>query len=193
MKSLTAWQLVGLTAVAIAPAAAMAQPKAETVTFAKDVAPILQQKCQNCHRPGSIAPMSLVTYEDARRFAPRIRARVAARVMPPWHIDKTVGIQAFQNDRSLTEAQIDTIVKWVDAGTPFGDAKDLPAPIAWPDPAAWQLQDRFGAPDLVIKSLPYSVQSRGQDKWWRPVVDAGVTEPRWVRAIEVKPSIPGRK
>ena len=169
-----------------------AQPQAPP-TFTKDVAPILQQKCQSCHRPGSIAPMSLVTYEDAQRYAPRIRARVQARVMPPWHIDKTVGIQAFQNDRSLTDAQIDTIVKWVDAGTPLGDPKDMPAPVKWPDPSVWQLAERFGPPDQVIKSQPYSVNATGQDKWWRPVVETGVTEPRWVRAIEVKPSIAGRK
>ena len=184
------------TAVAIlflAGSTAGAQPQEPPVTFAKHVAPILQQKCQNCHRPGSIAPISLMTYEEAQRYAPRIRARVQSRVMPPWHIDKTVGIQAFQNDRSLTDAQIDTIVKWVDAGTPFGDAKDLPAPVKWPDPSVWQLAERFGQPDMVIKSLPYSVNATGQDKWWRPVVETGVTEPRWVRAIEVKPSLGGRK
>ena len=171
---------------------AIAQPQ-EQITYAKHVAPIIQQKCQNCHRPGSIAPIPLMTYEDAQRYAPRIRTRVQARVMPPWHIDKTVGIQAFQNDRSLSDAQIDTIVRWVDAGAPMGDAKDLPVPTKWPDPSVWQLADKYGPPDQVVKSQPYSVAARGQDKWWRPVVETGVTEPRWVRAIEVKPSIPGRK
>jgi hypothetical protein len=190
MERSTAWQLGGL--MVLAASGAGAQPQAPP-TFAKDVAPILQQKCQSCHRPGSIAPMSLLTYEDAQKYAPRIRARVAARVMPPWHIDRTVGIQAFQNDRSLTDAQIDTIVKWVDAGTPLGDPKDMPAPVKWPDPSVWQLAERFGPPDAVIKSEPYSVNATGQDKWWRPVVETGVTEPRWVRAIEVKPSIAGRK
>ena len=164
------------------------------VTFTKDVAPILQQKCQVCHRPGSIAPMSLMTYEDVRRRATMIRSRVQARTMPPWHIDRTVGIQDFKNDRSLSDEQIATIVRWMDAGMPQGEAKDLPPTPTWPDPSVWQLSERFGQPDLVIKSTPFTIEPQGQDKWWRPVVETGLTEPRWVRAIEVKPSHPnGRK
>ena len=95
----------------------------QEVTYARDVAPILQQKCQICHQPNSVAPMSLLTYEQARLFAPLIKVKVAARVMPPWHINRTVGIQDFQNDRGLTDEQIETIVSWVDAGAPFGDEK----------------------------------------------------------------------
>ncbi len=98
-------------------------------TFTKDVVPILQAKCQVCHQPHSIAPMSLLTYDQARKYASRIKARVVARIMPPWHIDKTVGIQAFKNDRSLSDAQIATIARWVDAGAPEGDPKDMP-PVA---------------------------------------------------------------
>jgi hypothetical protein len=161
------------------------------VTFARDVAPILQQKCQVCHRPGSIAPMSLLTYEDVLEHTLLIKRRLLAREMPPWHIDKTVGIREFKNDRSLTDEQINTIVRWIDAGAPLGNPKDLPPPVRWPDPAAWQLAGRFGAPDLVIKSKPYTIQATGQDKWWRPTVETGLTEPRWVRAIEIKPSLPG--
>jgi hypothetical protein len=161
------------------------------VTYAKDVAPILQAKCQVCHQPNSIAPMSLLTYEEAKRFAPLIKARVAARTMPPWHIDKSIGIREFKNDRSLSDAQIQTLVNWVDAGAPMGDPRDLPPPVDWPDPTSWQLSREFGAPDLIVKSKPYTVKPFGQDKWWRPVVETGLTEPRWVRAIEVKPSSPG--
>jgi hypothetical protein len=164
------------------------------VTFAKDIAPILQQKCQVCHRPGSIAPMSLLTYEDAKKYSTMIKSRVTARTMPPWHIDKTVGIQEFKNDRSLSDEQIDAIVQWVDAGAPLGDEKDMPAPVTWPDPTTWQLAEKFGQPDLIVKSAPYTVAKAGQDKWWRPLTETGVTEPRWVRAIEVKPSHPnGRR
>ncbi len=111
--------------------------------------------------------------------------------MPPWHIDKTVGIRKFKNDRSLSEQQIETIVRWIDGGTPLGDPKDLPPPVTWPDEAAWGLGERFGAPDLIVRSTPYTVPASGQDKWWRPLVETGVTEPRWVRAIEIKPSLPG--
>ncbi len=164
------------------------------VTYARDVAPILQAKCQVCHQPNSIAPMSLLTYEEAKQFAPLIKTRVQSRTMPPWHIDKGVGIQEFKNDRSLTDGQIETIVRWVDAGTPAGDPADMPPPVDWPDPTQWQLASQFGEPDLIVRSEPYSVMAQGQDKWWRPEVETGLTEARWVRAIEVKPSFPaGRK
>src|SRR5215510_7739111 len=114
-------------------AAAPAETTAPTPTFTKDVAPIFQSKCEACHRPDSIAPMSLRTFEEVRPWARSIRARVASRQMPPWHIDKTVGIQHFENDRSLSDQQIDTIVRWVDAGAPKGDPKDMPAPVKWND------------------------------------------------------------
>jgi len=163
-------------------------------TFARDIVPIFQAKCQVCHQPNSIAPMSLLTYEDAKKYASRIRARVVARVMPPWHIDKTVGIQAFKNDRGLSDAQIETISRWVDAGAPPGDPKDMPPAVKFPDPNRWQLSDTFGPPDLVIRSKPFTMPASGEDKWFRPVVETGLTDARWVRAIEVRPSYPdGRK
>src|SRR2546423_7477040 len=103
------------------PAAIAAQQAAteRPVTFAKDVAPILQQNCQVCHRPGSMAPMSLLTYDDARPWAKSIKQKVVAREMPPWFIDKNVGVQHFSNDRSLTDEEIATLVAWVDAGAPL--------------------------------------------------------------------------
>src|SRR5215469_5084119 len=104
----------------------------KNVTFAKDIAPIFQAKCEECHRPGTAAPMSLVTYEQVRPWAKSIRQRVLTRQMPPWHIDKNVGIQEFANDRSLSDDQISMIVSWVDAGAPMGDVKDMPAPKTWP-------------------------------------------------------------
>ena len=158
------------------------------VTYATDVAPILQRKCQECHQPGSIAPMSLLTYDDAVAVSDEIRHKVSERMMPPWHIDKTVGIQEFKNDRSLTDAEIETIVHWVDDGTPLGNPADLPAPRKFADPNRWQLADTFGVqPDLVVRSTPYTLAAHTQDKWFRPTVQTGITEPRWVRAIEVKP------
>src|SRR6516162_593646 len=108
-------------------------------TFARDVAPIFQEKCQECHRTGTAAPMSLVSYEEARPWAKSIRQRVITRNMPPWHLDKTVGIQEFQNDRSLSESQIATIVRWVDSGAPAGDPKDMPPAKTFPDEESWQL------------------------------------------------------
>jgi len=170
--------------------AALAQTGGEQITFAKHVAPILQEKCQVCHQPNSVAPMSLLTYDDALPYAQLMKAKVSARVMPPWHLDRSVGIQKYQNDRGLTDAQIETIVRWVDGGTPFGDESDLPPPREFPDPNRWQLGDRFGEPDMIVKSDPYTLPAETQDKWFRPVVETGLTEPRWVRAIEMKPSYP---
>src|ERR1700741_2070136 len=103
-----------------------ASPAAAPVTFTKDIAPILQKSCQNCHRPGAVAPMSLLTYQDARPWARSIKAKVVAREMPPWYIDRHIGITKFKDDPSLTDAEIATIVKWVDGGAPAGSASDMP-------------------------------------------------------------------
>jgi hypothetical protein len=139
--------------------------------------------------------MSLVTYEDVRPWIRSIRNRVATRQMPPWHIDKTVGIQEFKNDRSLSDEQMATVVRWIEAGAPRGNASDLPPARQWPDEQGWELAKMFGGPpDLVIKSTPYTMPARAQDAWWRPIVETGLTEPRWVRAIEIRPSsVPGRR
>jgi mono/diheme cytochrome c family protein len=189
---------VGVSAltVAVLSASQVARPAAgpRPVTFTKDVAPILQQKCQVCHQPDSIGPMPLITYEDAREYAEKIKRKVSQRLMPPWHIDRTVGIQEFKNDRSLSDDQIATLVDWVEGDTPRGDPKDMPPPARFPDPMGWQLAKEFGPPDLVIKSPPYTLAAHTQDKWFRPVSEIGLTEPRWVRAIEIKPaSMAGRR
>ena len=174
---------------------ASSQTQAGIPTFSKDVAPIFQEKCQACHRPDSIAPMSLVTYEQARPWARAIRERVITRNMPPWHLDKTVGIQHFANDRSLTDKEIDTIVQWVNGGAPQGNPKDMPPAKVWPDDSIWNFAKTFGAPpDLVVKSPLYTVPAVAVDAWFKPTVDTGLTEQRWVRAIEIRPaSVKGRK
>ena len=105
--------------------------------------------------------------------------------MPPWHINRTVGIQEFKNDASLSDEEIATIVDWVDAGTPLGDPGDMPPPVQFPDPNEWPLARMFGQPDLVVKSAPYTLAADTQDKRFRPVTDTGLTEARWVRAIEI--------
>jgi hypothetical protein len=166
----------------------------EEITYAKHIAPIFQAKCQECHQPDSIAPVSFMTYQDVLKEARSIKQKVEDRVMPPWHIDPSVGIQAFKNNRGLTDDEIDMIVSWIDAVAPFGDRADLPPPREFPDPASWQLGMQYGEPDLVVKSEPFTLAAKTQDKWFRPLVDTGLTEPRWVKAIEVKPSYPmGRK
>jgi hypothetical protein len=180
---------------AAAPGVVGAQVPANP-TFTRDVAPIFQEKCEACHRPDSIAPMPLRNYQEARPWARSIRSRVEARQMPPWHIDKTVGIQDFKNDRSLNEDQIATILKWVDQGAPQGDLKDMPAARVWPTTQVWEMAAVFGQkePDLIVRSTPWTQKAGANDTWWKPIVESGLTEPRWVRGVEVRPgTVKGRK
>ncbi len=194
----TLWRVGGVAGLVVAAAAGgAATASAQTApTFTKDVAPILQRKCEACHRPDSIAPMSLVTYQEARPWARSIKARITEHSMPPFQIDRTVGVTKFKNDESLSDAELQTIVKWVDAGAPQGDAKDMPPPVAWPDDQGWNFAKAFGqaAPDLVITSHSFTMPAQAQDAWDERVTDSGITEPRWVRAIEIRPSsVKGRK
>ena len=194
--SLPAAGLLALSGVSMAaePGAKVTGGSATQVTFAKDIAPIFQAKCEECHHKGTAAPMSLVTYEEVRPWARSIKERVVRRNMPPWHIDKNVGIQSFQNDRSLTDEQIQTIARWVDAGAPMGNPKDMPPPKQWPDGNDWQLAKQFGQPEFVIRSVPYTMPAHGQDVWWKPLNSVPVDEERWVRAVEIRPgTLAGRK
>ena len=157
-------------------------------TFARDVAPIFQQKCQSCHHPGTSAPMSLVTYDDVRPWARAIRQRVAARDMPPWHLDKTVGIRHYKNDRSLSDDEIATVTQWADAGAPLGNPSDMPRPLTFRSDAEWFI----GEPDLkVTTAKDFAMYAKGPD-WWidqfSDVID--LTEDRWIKAMEIKPSNP---
>src|SRR4051812_22807704 len=164
-------------------------------TFSKDVAPIFQKKCQECHQPNSIAPMSLITFQEARPWARSIKERVASRQMPPWHIDRSVGVQKFKNDMSLSDEQVDTIVRWVDAGAPAGDPKDMPPPVPLVTDNEWKgVRDGFGKPDLVVKSSEYTMPAQHQDVWYRPTTDIPLAEPRWVKMVEIRPtSLKARK
>ena len=185
---------LAIGALLVLPGTSAGQEK--KVTFSKDVAPILQAKCQNCHEPGSIAPMSLRTFEEVRPWARSIKQRVATRQMPPWHINKAVGVQKFKNDMSLSEEQIETIVAWVDQGAPQGNVADMPPLKPVTTTLFWQGErDGYGAPDLIVKSPEYTMPAVSQDQWWRPMVDMpGLTEERWVRMVEIRPSnIQGRK
>ena len=190
--------LTGIATISLALTAGAA-PEAETTarpaTFSKDVAPIFQQKCQECHQPNSIAPMSLITFEEARPWARAIRQRVITRQMPPWHIDPSVGVHKFKNDMSLSQEQIDTIVRWVDSGALEGDPKELPPPKALVTDNEWQgVRDGFGPPDLVIRSSEYTMPARHQDVWYRPMSELPLTEPRWAKMVEIRPTnLKGRR
>ena len=174
------------------PTAAVAQDADTTPTFAKDIAPIFQKNCQQCHRPGSLGPMSLTTYQEVRPWARSIKNRVVLGEMPPYRYDRHVGIQELEGDLRLSESEIEMIARWVDGGVPLGDPADLPTPIEWPDLNAWTYEDEFGPPDLVIKTKPYTLPAEGADVWWKPIVPSGLTEDRCMKAVHVRASESGR-
>ncbi len=151
-----------------------------SVTFSKDVAPILQKNCQGCHRPGEAAPMSLLTYQQARPWAKAMKQAVLTRKMPPWFADPQYG--HFRNDRSLSQKDIDTLVSWVDAGAPEGDPKELPRPAEFVD--GWNI----GKPDMVYE-MPeaFQVPAAGTVEYQYVVLPYHFTEDRWVQMAEVRP------
>ncbi|MCG8467181.1 MAG: cytochrome c [Gemmatimonadetes bacterium] len=178
-----------LAVILAAPAAASAQSPAAgaEVTFAKDIAPILQRSCQQCHRPASVAPMSLLTYEQARPWARSIKARTQLRnkrgAMPPWFIEKDIGIQQFKDDISLSDDEIEKIATWADSGAPLGNPADLPPPLEFRAENEWEI----GEPDLIVESPSVVVPAAAPDKWTSlGTIPTGLTEDRYVAAVEVK-------
>jgi len=163
--------LAGLSAVWIVTAGvpAAAQTAADRpVTFTKGIAPILQRSCQQCHRPDSIAPMSLLTYEQVRPYARAMKQRTQLAyvpgmrgVMPPWFLERTIGVQKLKEDISLSDAEIAMIAKWADSGAPEGNRADMPPPLVFADNSRWFL----GKPDLIVSSPRVTVKSTAPD-WW---------------------------
>ena len=168
--------------VAGVPSGVAAQADHEA-TFTKDIAPILQRSCESCHRPRGGAPMNLITYQDVRPWARAIKARTEAREMPPWFVDKNIGIQHFKDDPSLTHDEIALIGRWVDAGAPRGNPADMPPPRQW-GAGRWTI----GEPDLVVSSPIATVEAVAAD-WFggiNPPTPTGLTTDRYVSAVEVK-------
>ena len=186
---LTVPALAILSAVAVmaAPPLAVAQGSGAEVTFTKDIAPILQRSCQNCHRPDGGAPMSLLTYEDVRPWARSIKNRTGLRntadAMPPWYIEKDIGIQAFKGDISLSDAEVENIATWVDNGAPRGNPADMPPPLTFLDASLWQI----GEPDMIVSSPNVEVGASDPD-WWGHIGESEITltEDRYVAAVEMK-------
>src|SRR2546427_874415 len=177
--------VVGLAA----PFALRAEPAGvpAEVTFTKDIAPIIQRSCQNCHRPDGVAPMSLVTYEDARPWARAMKLRTSigpkAGVMPPWYVEKNIGIQQFHNDPSLSDEEVAKIAKWADSGAPRGNPADMPPSLRFDDSGDWTI----GKPDLLLKTTEVTIPAVGPDKWGSlGLLPTGLTEDRYVAAIEVR-------
>src|SRR5688572_23662725 len=152
---------------------------ARAPTFSKDVAPIVFAKCAGCHRPGEVAPMSLLSFKDVRPWAGAIREKVASRVMPPWHADRAYG--TFRNNPSLTQAEIDTIVAWVNGGAPEGNPKDTPALPKFAE--GWQI----GKPDQVFEMVAdFDVPARGTIDYQYFEVPTNFTQDMWMQAGEVR-------
>ena len=149
-------------------------------TFTRDVMPILQEHCQTCHRHGEIAPMSLMSFEEVRPWARAIREKVLTRVMPPWHADPHFG--EFSNDRRLSDREIQTVERWVEAGAPEGNPADLPAPKTFVE--GWSI----GQPDVVLSMTEeFKVSAKGSDEYVYFAIPTHFTEDKYIRAIEVRP------
>ena len=137
--------------VLLLPGTVVAQEGGE-VTFSRDITPILQRSCQQCHNPNGGAPMSLVTYDEVRPYASRMARRTGIRdrmgAMPPWYVEKDIGIQHFKNDPSLSDTEIATVAAWARNGAPEGNPADLPEPLEFPDDIGWKL----GEPDLIVST-----------------------------------------
>ncbi len=157
------------------------------ITFTKHIAPILQRSCENCHRPDGVAPMSLRTYEEVRPWARAIKQRTGigphAGVMPPWYVEKNIGIQKFKNDPSLSALEIATIAKWADSGAQRGNPDDMPPLRSWTDGNSWSI----GEPDLIVRTEDILVKANAPD-WWGeiPRVPTGLTDDRYVAALQVR-------
>jgi hypothetical protein len=150
-------------------------------TFHKDVEPLLQKSCQECHRPGEIAPMPLLTYQQARPWAKAMKAAVLKKQMPPWPADPHYG--KFSNDRSLTSEEIAMLAAWVDAGAPEGDTADAPKPRTWVE--GWNISK----PDVVLE-MPqaFEMPASGEVDYQYIVVPTHFTEDKWIQAVEIRPS-----
>jgi len=169
---------VALLVVSLADVASAEAPEA-VPTFAEEVAPILYENCVTCHRSGEIAPMSLITYAETRPWSRSIKNQVMSGQMPPWHADPAVG--RFTNERRLTAAEKDTLIRWADGGAPEGDSASLPPVPTFAD--GWQ----FGTPDVVIK-MPesFEVPAKGEVAYQYFSSPTNFTEDTWVKAIEVR-------
>ena len=170
----------GLVCAALVAFPALVTAQTRTVTYHEDVVPVLQKRCQACHRPGEAAPFSMLTYRDTRPWASAMKRAVASRQMPPWHADPAVG--HFKNDRRLTQEEIDTISRWADNGAPEGDAQKAPAALAFLD--GWNI----GQPDKILE-MPeaFSVPAKGTIDYQWIVLPTGLEKDTWLEGVEVRP------
>jgi len=166
--------VLGVTAMADSPG----------VSFHKDIEPILQKNCQTCHRPGQVAPMSFLTYENVRPWARAMKTAVESRKMPPWFADPQYG--PYLNDRSLKPAEIEAIAKWVDTGAPEGATSDAPPPVQWPE--GWIVK-----PDVIVDGPTTDVPGTTKNnvvEWMTVIMPSGFTKDTWVTSVQIRPEFP---
>src|SRR5262245_61004446 len=179
MRRWLRWSCVVLAGLASATPLTAAPP-----TYHREVVRILQEHCQDCHRPGQVAPFSLLTYEQARKRSSDLATVTERRTMPPWHASTTVG-GPFRDARVLSDAEIETLASWAEADCPEGSPSDAPPPRIWS--SNWAL----GPPDLVLKSPEaYTLDAEGRDELRVFVVPSGLTEGRWIAAVDFQPGNP---
>jgi hypothetical protein len=172
-----------LSGLLFAAISALGQASVGHSSFYRDIVPILQDHCQSCHRPGEVAPMPLVTYEQTRPWAPAIAKAVQSKMMPPWFADPRFG--HFLNDPSLTELQVETVLAWVKAGTPAGSPRDAPAPRQWDQ--GWNI----ARPDVVLQMpQPVNIPSHGDLEYTYEIVSTHFSRDQWVQMAQVHPSAP---
>jgi mono/diheme cytochrome c family protein len=159
----------------------------EQITYNTHVAKILNENCVVCHREGGIGPMQLENYDQVRPWAPLIQYKVSHREMPPYAYDQGIGIQDLKGDWRLEQDEIDTIVAWVNEGSPMGDSDIAVAKPEFPNPSEWNFAPMFGAPDLIVASSPMDIPANGNDQWSKEFVNPGLTEDRCIKAVQVKP------
>ena len=184
MQSLPRAPFISLFALLSLPSVLLAQ--SEEITFHKDIEPILQANCQGCHRPGGAGPMPMLTYEQVAPFAGLIEYKTGLRdqagAMPPWYIEKDIGIQDYKDDMSLSEEEILAISTWARSGSPQGDPADAPDLLEWDDSVKWTL----GEPDLIVVMPEVSMKADAPDFWGTlDPVPTGLTEDRYVKSLEI--------
>ncbi len=157
------------------------------VSYSGEVASIINENCVVCHRQGGIGPMALTSYDQVHPWAPLIQLKVANRDMPPYAYDHDIGLQDLQADWRLSQDEIDTIVAWVDQGSPAGNLDEMPAPPVLRGLDDWNFAEQFGEPDVVLSSQSIDVPASGNDLWDKHFVDSGITEDRCIKALQVKP------